>query len=67
MVSIQKIFEGIVERLESRAESYKRFSTLRDLDRNMIRASILSDIAGAIRSVISRVGDDGVTIDDGRF
>ena len=52
IIIIKKVFEEIVEGLESRAESCKRFSPLCNLDKNIVRAQVLSDIAGVIRSVL---------------
>ena len=59
MATVERILEEIVEGLEARAESCMKLSTLDDLDKSMIRASVLSDVAGVIRSSLLRVEDDG--------
>ena len=59
MATVERILEEIAEGLESRAESCMKLSTLDDLDKSVIRASVLSDVAGVIRSSLLRVEDDG--------
>jgi len=59
MIMVKRVLEEIVEGLESRAESCRRFSSLGDLDKNMVRALILSDVAGVIRASLLRMEDGG--------